>query len=365
MEQVFQELMLSWKLCGYQVTYFSTAPDKSPDWDLIWERFPAGVEFILDRGNYYLGDFLTERKGFYDLVWVCRPHNQEKLIEAFSRVYSERKRQPAVIYDAEAVCALREAAAAEIRGESLSAASKHILIKKEMELAAQSDEVVAVNEREAQIFRDGFPEKPGIVLGHSIDPDGYQARGFIKRENILFIGRLDREGTPNVDSIRWFLEEIFPGIRKWSGGRIRFIVIGKLDKNLFHGLNIEGVEFKGEREDLSPYTRNCRVFVAPTRFAAGIPLKLVDAAAAGIPVVCTPILAEQLGWAHEKEALVAKSADEFAGQVRRLYQDEMLWQSIRAQAYSRVKKEFSPRSFRENASRIISDVFQVASGGDS
>ena len=341
---------------GYQVTYYSTEADKSPDWELIWSRFPIGVEFILDRGNYFLADFLTERKGCYDLVWICRPHNQEKFIQAFSRVYREGEKRPAVIYDAEAVYALRDIAAAEVRGERLSAVSRSNLIQKELELAGPSDAVAAVSEKEARLFRDGFPGKLIAVLGHSFDPEGYQARGFTRRGHILFTGRIDRDGSPNVDSIRWFIKEVFPGIRDWSGGRIKFIVVGKVDERLFRGLNMEGVELKGEREDLSPYTRNCRVFVAPTRFAAGIPLKLIDAAAAGIPAVCTPILAEQLGWDDEREALLAGQADDFAGQVCRLYQDQVLWQSIREQAYSRVENDFSPGKFKETIAKFVSSV---------
>ena len=39
-----------------------------------------------------------------------------------------------------------------------------------------------------------------------------------------------------------------------------------------------------------------------------------------IPVVCTPILAGQLGWTYEKEALVAGTAEDFAREICRLYQ---------------------------------------------
>jgi hypothetical protein len=42
-----------------------------------------------------------------------------------------------------------------------------------------------------------------------------------------------------------------------------------------------------------------RVFAAPTRYSPGIPLKVHDAAAHGLPVVRTPLMAEQLDREHE------------------------------------------------------------------
>ena len=63
----------------------------------------------------------------------------------------------------------------------------------------------------------------------------------------------------------------------------------------------------------------CRIFIAPTRFAAGIPYKVHEAAANGLPSVVTPLLAGQLTWSHDSELLVAESAEQFAEQCLRLY----------------------------------------------
>ena len=52
-----------------------------------------------------------------------------------------------------------------------------------------------------------------------------------------------------------------------------------------------------------------RVFVAPTRFAAGAPYKVYEAASFGIPVVTTELLRRQLGWRHQEELLAAEAAD--------------------------------------------------------
>ena len=78
----------------------------------------------------------------------------------------------------------------------------------------------------------------------------------------------------------------------------------------------------GNGGDISP-----EVFVAPSRFAAGLPHKVHEAAARGIPVVATSLLAEQLGW-RDGQIAIADDAEEFATRCVELYQDQDVWNSM-------------------------------------
>ena len=51
----------------------------------------------------------------------------------------------------------------------------------------------------------------------------------------------------------------------------------------------------GYVEDIREYYENCRVFVVPIRFGAGISHKLTEAMSYGIPAVVSPVAAEGLG----------------------------------------------------------------------
>ena len=61
--------------------------------------------------------------------------------------------------------------------------------------------------------------------------------------------------------------------------------------------------------DVMPLYQQHRVFIAPTRFAAGLPYKLHEAASFGLPAVTTSLLAGQLGWTDGKDILAADPAD--------------------------------------------------------
>jgi hypothetical protein len=84
-----------------------------------------------------------------------------------------------------------------------------------------------------------------------------------------------------------------------------------------------------------------RVFVAPTRFAAGTPYKVHEAASFGLPVVATDLLRRQTGWENGVDLLSADSTDPvgFAERVVTLYRDPELWQRLRDNALQWLRTE--------------------------
>src|SRR5205814_5115714 len=89
-------------------------------------------------------------------------------------------------------------------------------------------------------------------------------------------------------------------------------------------------------------------------FAAGIPLKILHAAAHGLPIVSTSLLANQLGWSHERELLVGDTIDDFAACCARLSTDESLWRRLRAAALDRVAADCSRTRFMSGLETALS-----------
>jgi O-antigen biosynthesis protein len=96
-----------------------------------------------------------------------------------------------------------------------------------------------------------------------------------------------------------------------------------------------------------------KIFIAPSRFAAGIPLKILDAAAHGIPIVATSLLGHQLGWTNGEELLLADNAEDFAESCIKLYNDPVLWQKLRENALNRVAQDCSQESFDQTIKKIL------------
>jgi glycosyltransferase involved in cell wall biosynthesis len=161
------------------------------------------------------------------------------------------------------------------------------------------------------------------------------------------------ETSPNVDSIIWFVQEIFPRIRAGLNSEISLTIAGDNKLECVRQLAGPSVRVIGPVPDLTELYDSARVFVAPTRFAAGIPHKVHEAAARGVPVVATPILASQLGWQDGGACLVGKDVESFAAKCIQLYASEALWTKLRKAGLERIRTECSRELFYDQLKTIM------------
>lgn len=139
------------------------------------------------------------------------------------------------------------------------------------------------------------------------------------------------------------------------GLKVRFLIAGISHSIAVRKLACEDIEVLGRVDDLYRLFDRTRVFVAPIRFAAGIPIKVLDAAAHGVPFVVTQLVADQLGWEDEREALVnaVSDAQGFARNCARLYTESELWYRLRANALERIHKDYSPDAFDASLGEVL------------
>src|SRR5262249_287503 len=115
----------------------------------------------------------------------------------------------------------------------------------------------------------------------------------------------------------------------------------------------ESVLLTGYVKDLAAVYDRCRVFVVPHRYAAGIPLKAIEAMSHGVPCVMTRLLADQLEVTDGVEALVANDNQEFIDKVVRLYQDRELWHSVRQRALDFLGGRYDPAAMTETLRQCL------------
>ena len=317
---------------GWFVTFYPVY-FPADDWEAAYEAFPREIEFMLDAGREGLAAFLRERDGYYDTILVSRPHNMRDFLAARGKSQASVR----LIYDAEAMFATREFLRLQQHGTPASLELRRALLKEEIGLTETTAIVTTVNEQEADIFRGGGC-KDVRVLGLGVTPSPIAA-GFAGRRDILFVGSLDEDEAPNADAVIWFAEEIMPLLDRRLGNGPRFLLAGRCAAPRVRALASERVQVLGLVDDLTPLYARARLFVAPNRFAAGLPLKVQEAVSRGLPVVATELLGRQLGWTNGAELLLAATADDFAAACARLYQDAELWHALRRRALDRLTAE--------------------------
>jgi GT2 family glycosyltransferase len=318
------------------------------DWNDVYQALPERCEVMLDHGLARIGGFLEARAGLYDTIVVSRPHNME-VIDAI------RARQPAwfqgcrVVYDAEALFSLRDIEKARVLGAAPPPEEQQRMIDAEMALARGADGIVTVSEAEARHFREAGHARVH-VLGHAVEPCP-TANDFGLRRGFLFVGAIGADDTPNTDSLLWFVRECWPELARALGDKARLDIVGPCDSESVRALASTSIRVHGRVEDLAPFFERARVFIVPTRFAAGIPHKAHEAAARGLPMVVSPLIGQQLGWKEHVPA--GATPTEFSAACVRLHQDAAQWLACRAALLRAVEQDCSPAAFAAAAARVV------------
>ena len=335
---------------GWEVGVLGLAPCRF-DRAVQFADLPETAEILHDRTEGDLPALLAERAGYYDAIWVARTHNLVRLRPVLARALEDAPRPPAIVLDTEAIAALREAEHARMRGEA--APDPDAALAAEFADARICTHTVAVSEAEAALLRR--LDLPSVrVIGH-IRAVAPTPRPFAARAGLLFLGAMHEPDCPNLDALDWFVTAVLPLVEKALRWETRLTVAGytapgvSLDRFAHH----PRISLRGVVAETEPLFGQHRVFVAPTRFAAGLPYKLHEAASFGLPIVASDLLARQLGW---DDALLSAGTDDpagFADAVVRVYRDEALWTRLRNAAAARVAAETSRAQTLETLRAVL------------
>ena len=201
---------------------------------------------------------------------------------------------------------------------------------------------VLVSENEAALFRRLAPDAKIHAIGNGVDtdPHGSGAPANNDKDSIIFTGVMDY--FPNVDGVQWFANEILPLVAR-KRPEAEFIIIGKNPAPAVRKLAGKSARVKvtGYVPDIKKYLSSAAVAVAPLRIARGIQNKVLEAMAAGVPVVATTPASEGIDARPGADLLIADDAREFSSHVIRLLEDAEFRAQLANSALERVREHYS------------------------
>ena len=338
---------------GADVTFFPMFRH-SETWSDARRVFGPAVRFIIDGAADRLRGFLERYRGAFDAILVCRPHNMRALLDAIGPDRGLLGDIP-LIYDAEAVFEARKLQELAQAGAAVEPGEGRSRIADEVALTRGADIITSVSAAELQVFQS-HGARDVRLLGHALDATPTPS-GFAARRGFVFLGAVHDDNAPNADSLRYFAADILPELRRLMGDPdLRLRVVGMNGAASIAALDGTAFDLAGMVEDPAVELDRARVLVVPTRFAAGIPHKVHQAAALGIPIVATELIAGQLGWNVGHDLLAATDAASFAAACARLHQDEALWNAVREASIERVRAECSPERFRAEIRQLVAEI---------
>jgi glycosyltransferase involved in cell wall biosynthesis len=175
---------------------------------------------------------------------------------------------------------------------------------------------IVCSEREREQLRQIAPGARIAVVGNGVDTSyfasgerasGERAPGDDPRPRVVFVGAMDY--SPNSEGAIFFATEIWPHIQRRLGNP-ELTIVGANPGPAVRALGeLPGVTVTGTVADVRPFYLDALAAVVPLRSGGGTRLKILEAMAAGVPVISTPLGAEGLDVRDGENIMIVDAAD--------------------------------------------------------
>jgi len=214
--------------------------------------------------------------------------------------------------------------------------------RREIAVYTRADMVVALTEDDRREILRAVPETVTAVVP-STYPVARDVPAFTQRipHSLLFVGGFRH--TPNVDAMRFFCRQVLPLVRRALPDVI-VTIVGDAPPTEIRALSSSSpaITVTGWVPQVEPYLASHCISIAPLRFGAGLKGKIVQAMAAGLPVVTTSVGAEGLDLVHGTTALIADAPEAFADSIVRLCTDQALHAGLSRHSVEHARARWDP-----------------------
>jgi polysaccharide biosynthesis protein PslH len=230
------------------------------------------------------------------------------------------------------------------------------LLRWEKHWIQRSNCCIAVSDADAEIIKGWDISNDIVIVPNGVDTQWFNAPNTSdnRRRGLLFFGNLGY--IPNVDALQYLIQDILPLIQKRHPGIPLNIVGGNASKELTSLFDVPGVDYMGFVPDIRPYLKAAQVCVVPLLSGGGTRLKILEAMAAGLPVVSTTKGAEGLNVKHNENILIANTPREFFEWVDKLMNDEAFARDLSKNAHRLVKNEYDWEGISKYLSQSYSNL---------
>jgi glycosyltransferase involved in cell wall biosynthesis len=177
---------------------------------------------------------------------------------------------------------------------------------------AEATRVVAVSDEDAELIRGGFGTDRVDVVDNGIDRAYFESVAPAREgDRIVFLGSF--EWRPNLDAVGLLLDEIFPKVlAAVPSAKLDLVGRNPPESLARRVLDLPNVELHANVPDVRPFLARSGVMAVPLRIGGGSRLKILEALAAGLPVVSTRVGAEGLRLTSGRDLAIVERVEEMA-----------------------------------------------------
>lgn len=187
---------------------------------------------------------------------------------------------------------------------------------------------------------------PGVDVAYFTPPPADTSE-----ERLLFVGYYGNEA--NRDAVRWFARTVWPELKRRFPALTWYLVGRGVTSDVRDlGRRDARILVRGAVDDLRPYLAKSRVFLCPMRIGSGFRAKVLEAMAAGVPVVATALGTAGIPAWNGETLFMADTPGEMVRDISLLLRDTSLRRAMAAKARELVVAQFS----QERGLRALDEV---------
>ena len=189
--------------------------------------------------------------------------------------------------------------------------------KIEGELVNRADQVWVCSEQDRRLMTERYQPRSVHVVPNAVEVDRYRGQQPPRPPAFtgtgpffLFSGVFHY--APNQNAATFLIRDLFPRLAaKHQDARLLLVGMDPTPEMLAAAAADERIVVTGAVPDMAPYLRHASLMLVPLAEGGGTRFKIIEAFAAGLPVVSSPKGAEGLGAEARKHLLLATNVDEF------------------------------------------------------
>ncbi len=228
----------------------------------------------------------------------------------------------------------------------------------DLSVCRSADHLLVLTPEDQAELRTMSLDVPITVIRSGVDLDYFRPPG--RRRNnqahtLVYTGHFNDE--PNRDAVRWFVSRVWPLLKK-KYPDLKFQILGpNADGEMKHMARRDpGIILAGMQADIRPYLHESTVFVCPLRMGSGLRGKVVEAMAAGLPVVATSLAVDGIPAQTGHNCLIADRAEIMSAQIGLLLDDPSLRRKLAHNARQLAEDRFSWDTGIDQLEEIIHDT---------
>jgi sugar transferase (PEP-CTERM/EpsH1 system associated) len=209
-------------------------------------------------------------------------------------------------------------------------------------ICRQMDGIITVSEQDRQQLLKLNVNVPIAVVPNGVDVSHFREPSLdgtpLGENSMVFTGTMDFR--PNIDGVSWFSRHVWPLIYK-SLPDAKFYIVGRSPRPEVLALEqMPGIVVTGAVRDIRPFVTSAMLSIVPIRVGGGSRLKILEAMAAGTPIVSTSLGAEGIDVTSGLNIAIADKPEDFAAEVVDLITNQKRRETLATEARKLVEDHY-------------------------